>query len=166
MENGLNEYILFHNNSKKSSTKFSPKDIRDITDKNIIEIIINNILHNLKKHKLDKNEILGVDEKLIFWSCTILKNDIYIRNPNDKNGNYIFPWLFKEYINSETIKVKFLTNINKNFKDVKEINGNISCFIIMPEFVFNGDEINMEYYMIYNKVCKINKNNDKNGILS
>lgn len=36
----------------------------------------------------------------------------------------------------------------------------------MPEFVFNGDEINMEYYMIYNKVCKINKNNDKNGILS
>ena len=60
-----------------------------------------------------------------------------MKNPLDNNGCYMYPCLFKEFINNETIKVKFISNINKIFKESKEINGNISCFIIIPLFVFN-----------------------------
>lgn len=76
LEKALNEYIIFHNNTKKYSTKYFPNEIRDISDNNLIEQIINNILISFKKHVLDKNEILDPDEKLLFWNNTICKNDI------------------------------------------------------------------------------------------
>ena len=36
---------------------YSPNKIRDITDKYLIENILNNIIHSFKKHELKENEI-------------------------------------------------------------------------------------------------------------
>ena len=36
IENALDDYILYHNNTIKSSTRYTPNEIRDLTDKNLI----------------------------------------------------------------------------------------------------------------------------------
>ena len=50
IENALNNYIIFHNNSRKTSTKYTPNEIRDITDPQLIESIINNIIKSFGEH--------------------------------------------------------------------------------------------------------------------
>ena len=96
IENALNKYIIYHNNSKKSSTKYSSNEIQDITDQNLIKSIINNIIKSFKKHYINKDEILDMEEKLLFWSNTIcMNNSINIKNPNHKTGCYLYPCIFK-----------------------------------------------------------------------
>ena len=39
IENALDDFIIYHNNSKKSSTKYSPNEIRDLDYPNMIDVI-------------------------------------------------------------------------------------------------------------------------------
>ena len=116
---------------------------------------MNNILRSPRKHQLKKDEILDRDERLLLWNNIVLINNIYVRNPTDKNGFYSYPCLFKNYINNETINVQFTIDINDNFRKLKEIQANINCFIIIPEFVFNyfvnKNSLNYEYIKILNE---------------
>jgi hypothetical protein len=116
IENSLDDYILYHNNTIKSSTRYTPNEIRDLTDKNLIEIIINNMIKSFKKHAIDINEILDRDEKLLLWNKLILKNEIYIKNTQEKKGEFLYPCIFQNYINTETIKISFEIDINNQFK--------------------------------------------------
>ena len=50
IEEGILEYISYHNNKKKSSTKFTPNEIRNITDKDQINLVIENMIKNSKKN--------------------------------------------------------------------------------------------------------------------
>ncbi len=43
IEEALDEYIRYHNNTKKSFTKYIPNDIRDLDDQDLIDVILNNI---------------------------------------------------------------------------------------------------------------------------
>ena len=80
IENALDEYIRFHNSTKKSSTKYSPNEIRDLDDLSQIEVILNNIIKSFKKHTIEINEIIDEDEKLILRNNMILNNNIYFKN--------------------------------------------------------------------------------------
>ena len=121
-----------HNSSIKTSTKFSPDEIRDI-----IENILKNIIKSFKKHKINKNEIIDKDEKLLMWDKVILKNKINYKNLKENNGKFSIPCIFIEYKNNESIKAY----LNDKYKDIynmeNEICGNIECFIVVPEFVYN-----------------------------
>ena len=152
IKNALDEYIRFHNSTKKSSTKYSPNEIRDLDDLSQIEIILNNIIKSFKKHTIEINEIIDEDEKLLLWNNMILNNNIYFKNKKDKKGEYLYPCIFKDFINNETIKINFELDINNEYRKNKELNINIDCLIIIPEFVYN-------YYII-----KINKNQIVNKI--
>lgn len=66
VEDALNEYILYHNYTKKYSSKFAPNDIRDLEDPVLIEIIINNIIKSFKKHKIDEKEIIDENENYYY----------------------------------------------------------------------------------------------------
>ena len=43
IENALDDYIIYHNKTKKSSTKYSPNEIRDLDDRNMIDVILNTV---------------------------------------------------------------------------------------------------------------------------
>ena len=62
-----------------------------------------------------------------------------------KRGEFLYPCIFKEIVNNDTIKIYFEENI-VNFEKNKEYKVNIESLIIIPEFVYN-------YYLI-----KFNKN--------
>ena len=72
----LEDYIIFHNQTKKRSTKYAPYEIRDIDDKNLIDIVLNNMVKNFKKHIIKGNDILDINEKLLLWNNLIKRNNI------------------------------------------------------------------------------------------
>ena len=145
LEEALDEYIRFHNNSKKSSTKYTPNEIRDLDDEDLINNILKNILKSFKKHKINKNELLDPNEKLLLWNNLEYNNEIYRKSDKVKSGEFLYPCIFKEIVNSETIKIYFAEKM-VNFEKNKDYKVNIESLIIVPEFVYN-------YYLI-----KINKN--------
>ena len=122
---------------KKSSTKYIQNEIRDTDIPLLIKEILQNIIASFKKHQIIPNEIIDSEEKLLMWDKVTLKNNIYFKNIKEKKGNYIYPCKFKEYINNENIKVSFEVNINNNFRKDQEIIGNVECYIIIPEFLYN-----------------------------
>ena len=71
------------------------------------------------------------------WDKVILKNKIYIKNSKVKNGNFTIPCIFKEFKKNEIINVILNSGFKEIFNNQIGINGNIDCFIIIPEFVFN-----------------------------
>ena len=86
------------------------------------------------------------------WDKTTIRNNIHFKNMKDKKGNYIYPCKFKEYVNNENIKAIFEIKINNFYNIDKEIIGNIECFIIVPEFVYNY------YSILYKKKENITEN--------
>ena len=144
----LDEYIRYHNNTnstKKSSTKYTPNEIRDLDDEDLINNILKNILKSFKKHNINVNEILDENEKLLLWNNLEISNDIFRKSNKEKKGKFLYPCISKDVINSDTIKISFEENINC-FEKSKEYKVNIESLIIIPEFVYN-------YYLI-----KFNKN--------
>ena len=137
IELALEDYIIFHNQTKKYSTKYALYEIRDIDDKNLINIVLNNMIKNFKKHIIKENEILDMNEKLLLWNNLIKRNNIYEKNNKDKKGDYIYPCIFQDYSNSDTIKIIFEIDINSEFVKNKNILYKLDCFIIVHKFVFN-----------------------------
>ena len=46
----MDEYIRYHNGTKKSSTRYIQNDIRDLNNADLIDIILNNIFKSFKKN--------------------------------------------------------------------------------------------------------------------
>jgi len=65
IELSLEDYIIFHNQTIKYSTKYTPNDIRNIDDENLIERVLNNMIKNFKKHIIKEIEVLDINEKLL-----------------------------------------------------------------------------------------------------
>ena len=140
----MDEYIRYHNSTKKSSTKYIPNEIRVLDDEDLINNILKNILKSFKKHNINVNEILDENEKLLLWNNLESSNDIFRKSNKEKKGKFLYPCIFKDVVNSDIIKISFEENINC-FEKSKEYKVNIESLIIIPEFVYN-------YYLIkYNK---------------
>ena len=58
VEDALEQYIQYHNSIKKESTKYTSNSLSDLEDKDLIDIIIKNIIKSFKKHNIEKNEII------------------------------------------------------------------------------------------------------------
>ena len=186
VEEALNEYIIYHNEKKKKSTQYSPNDIRDINDSIVINKILENIFKSFKPHILNNVELIDIDEKILLWNNIILKNNIYSKDKNKNYGSFQYPCVFVKYISSDVIEVNFEINIKDLFKLNKSIKVDISCAIIIPEFVYNYykikinkehkilnflslDNINnvsedMDDYMIYQNIDNKNDNENNNFI--
>ena len=78
-----------------------------------------------------------MNEKLLLWNNLIKRNNIYEKNNKDKKGDYIYPCIFQDYSNSDTIKILFEIDINPEFVKNKNILYKLDCFIIVHKFVFN-----------------------------
>ena len=136
IEDALDEYIRYHNSTKKSSTKYIPNEIRDLDDADLIDIILKNIFNSFKRHIIDSNEIIDSEEKLLLWNKLKLNNDIYLKNNKDIKGEFIYPCIFKQYVNNNTIKINFEIDISP-FEKNKDYKVDIDCLIIIPEMVYN-----------------------------
>ena len=149
-----------------SKYKYSPNEIRDLVDPNQIDIILNNMIVSFKKHLIDSNENIDRDEKMLLWDNLFLKNDIYFKNKKEENGEYYYPCLFRDYINTETVKLAFEIDINKEFQRNNEINCNINSLILVPEFVYNYFIIkikNNQHTLNYKNEDENNDNDDSFG---
>ena len=113
-EDALEQNIQYHNSTKKESTKYTPNALRDLEDKDLIDIIIKNIIKSFKKHKIEKNEIIDVGVKLLLWNNLIIKNDIYYKNDKDKKGCYTYPCLLNNYLNNDIINIELYVNISND----------------------------------------------------
>ena len=97
----------------------------------IIQIILKNIIKSFKKHEIK------IDEKLLMWDNFSFEANIYFKNKKEKDGSFSIPCIFLEYKNNETIKVIISDNFKEKLNNENIILGNIECFIIVPEFVYN-----------------------------
>ena len=131
----MNNYIQYHNKTIKSSTKYSPNEIRDVDSPEIIEIISNNIIKSMKYHIIDNNEKLEKDDTLLLLDNIINKSGKYTKK--NKIGNYIYPALFVLYINSNNIKIKVKTNINGIVKKDEIIKTDSNCCVLIPHFCYD-----------------------------
>ena len=95
------------------------------------------MINSFKKHVIDLNENIDKDEKMLLWNKLFLNNNIYVKNKKNEQGEYLYPCIFKEYINTETVKLVFEIDINKEFERNKEINCNMNNLNLVPEFVYN-----------------------------
>ena len=78
IELALEDYIIFHNQTKKYSTKYALYEIRDIDDNNLINIVLNNMIKNFKKHIIKENEILDMNENY-YYGIILLKEIIFTK---------------------------------------------------------------------------------------
>ena len=150
LEEALDSYIEYHNKTIKSSTKFSPNDIRDVDDPGIIEIISNNIIKSMKYYIIQNDDKLEKDTKLLLWDNIILKFGKYIKKSNTI-GNYVYPSLFEEYVNNNTIRIKVNVDVDGLCKKDELININTDCCVIIPLFCY-------EFFL--NKISKSNNIED------
>ena len=90
-KNALNAYIEHNNTTRKESTKYKPIEITDLDDPILIDKILSNILKSFKRHIINNEEIIDINEKLLLWNNIIRIRDFYIKNNKDKKGSFTIP---------------------------------------------------------------------------
>ena len=111
IDQALLEANEYHNNHIHKSTKYKPVDIRDTADKQIIEIVNNNIKNYYNK-KIEKSyeNLLKEGDYLIVNDNIKLSNSknnpkvLVIKNKN-KKGNFVIPAIFNKYLKNGYIEI-------------------------------------------------------------
>ena len=98
VEDALAEYIFYHYNKKSSLSKFSPNDLRGVSDPTLIDIIIKKIIKSFKKHIINKNEIIDEGEKLLLWNKIIINNEFILKILMKKKVLFVYLVLFKNLL--------------------------------------------------------------------
>ena len=148
----IEEAIDFHNNRKLKSTGYKPCEIKDITDENIIETVIANIIKSMRrKVKFDKkalkNSMLLINPEIKFQS-----NKYVLINKKSKKL-FIIPAILVKYVNNDTLSIKIKIkvdreNIKFNIDDI--INIHVDCCRLIDDFGFiyylnlNGQKVNFD----------------------
>ena len=146
LEISLVNAIIFHNNRELNSTGYKPVDLRNITDQNIINEVILNIIKSMKR-KVDKFSYCVENTLLLVTDDIILKGNRYILKKIKGKHNFVIPGVLLNYINDDTIKIKVSVDIknSKIFKKDEIINLDINTCRIIDDFGYN-------YYMELNGV--------------
>ena len=79
-------------------TKFSPNDLRGVSDPTLIDIIIKKIIKSFKKHIINKNEIIDEGEKLLLWNKIIINNEFILKILMKKKVLFVYLVLFKNLL--------------------------------------------------------------------
>ena len=77
IHNIITECLEAHNNKIHSATLYTPMDLKNITDQNVISEVIENINKSMER-KIKKEEILELGDKLL------LVNKCYLDKSNNK----------------------------------------------------------------------------------
>ena len=118
VENLVYEYKNIHNNKKKI-TGFTPVEIRNISDKVVIEMITNKMIRSIIKKKVSLEDLLDEGEKLLFSDAIKLYNYYSVKDLKVKQQNFSVPVIFLNYPSDLICRVKIAINNFQNFK--KEI---------------------------------------------
>ena len=124
IEEAILNALKYHNFSVHSTTNYTPADLKDITDKTIIDNVKSNIIKNVaSKLKFNNNKLLEKGDKLII-SVNISKkngsNELSKLN-NKKLNRFEIPGLFIEYKSGNNILVKCMKNYKNLLKKIKNI---------------------------------------------
>lgn len=131
LEIAFDEFVFYHNNKKHSINKYTPVELRNVLDTDII----NKVLSSLIKDYLykDKNTDKNIKEMCyILLSTKIYKKGNIYKEKNEKGKHiYRIPGNFIKFINSTTAYIKVSINFENYFKkndiikcDIKFINWN------------------------------------------
>ena len=134
--------INYHNNTKHSSTLFTPLEIKDITDIDKINEVISNMKKTVGRKISKQNDmLLEKDDKLLINNNIGLRNkkkEIYLLK-NKKKGNYKIPAVFLEY-KSGYLSIKVM----KKYLDLLEANKD---YLIKYEIVRLVNEEAYNFYL-------------------
>ena len=136
VEEALDSYIEYHNSTKKTSTQYSPNEIRDLTDIDMINKIKLNIIKKTKIHNISGDELIDEGEKLLLWNNIKLDKNKYVFK-SKTIGNYAYPCIFSSYINNNTIKIVPYIDVDDIIKKGEAINVHYSTCVIIPEYCFD-----------------------------
>ena len=139
IEDALFKIIKIHNNKKHSTTKQIPKDIRDLEDKNEIEIIKKEIIKTLER----KNKNVDIINFEKFY--VIDDKNIYIKNNKflDKKENKKIKT--KKIVKSNKIPIEIIGESSKEDIYLIEIKKTIGVFEegeIYEIHISNIEEVN------------------------
>ena len=85
IEESLLEIIKIHNNKKHTTTKRIPKEIRDLSDKNEIELIKKEIIKALER-KNKKIDVINYDMHYVFDDNNVVKKDDFLIEKKQKKN--------------------------------------------------------------------------------
>jgi len=121
IEDSLFEIIKIHNNKKHSTTKRIPKEIRDLTDKNEIEIIKNEIIKEMQR-KNKNSYIINYDSHYVFDENKVnISGDILIEKKQKKTKA-------KKKLNNNKIPILVISAANDEDEYLIEIKKTIGKF--------------------------------------
>lgn len=116
IESSIVDAIEYHNYSKHSSTNFTPYELKDTDNVDLIQIVNENIKKNVGKKIVKNNELLlEMNDKLLIYNNIYLNektNEIKILK-NKKLGKYCIPAIFNGYNNQN----KLIIEVKKDFKN-------------------------------------------------
>ena len=123
IEESLLEIIKIHNNKKHTTTKRIPKEIRDLSDKNEIEMIKKEIITALERK--NKNiDVINYDMHYVFDDNNVVKKDDFLIEKKQKKTkvkkrpkNNKIPVIVISAINEEDIYLIEIKKTTENFED-------------------------------------------------
>ena len=138
IEVSIEDAIDFHNNRKLKSTGYKPIEIKDTTDENIINEVIENIIKSMKR-KVKIDQKLLKNTLLLICPNIELKSNKYVLKKNKIKKQFIIPAKLIKYINSNTLNIEIKIDFNLGLKLNKGdlINIDCNCCRIIDEFGFN-----------------------------
>lgn len=136
IEIAVDEFVIYHNNKKHTSTKYILNDIRHTEDNEIIKNVINNIIKALT-YKIKKGDDI-VKSCFVLLSTKIHKIGGIFKEINIKGkNNYRIPGIFVKFFNNTTAVIKVFINFKKLFKKNEEIKIDLKLVNWVDEFVYN-----------------------------
>ena len=142
METAILDALEYHNTTPHSSTKYSPFELKDTTDKKLIDQVIGNIKKTVGKKIKKNNEYLldHGDKLLLNNNIEIISKNKLIKRKNNKKGTFSIPAIFQNYTKNNLLNVK----VSKNYSNILKEN---EFYLIKNELVRLVDEDGYNYYL-------------------
>ena len=142
METAILDALKYHNTTHHSSIKYSPFELKDTTDKKLIDQVIENIKKTVGKKIKKNNEYLldHGDKLLLNNNIEIISKNKLIRRKNNKKDTFSIPAIFQNYTKNNLLNVK----VSKNYSNILKEN---EFYLIKNELVRLVDEDGYNYYL-------------------
>ena len=142
LETAILDALEYHNTTPHSSTKYSPFELKDTTDKKLIDQVIENIKKTVGKKIKKNNEYLldHGDKLLLNNNIEIISKNKLIKRKNNKKGTFSIPAIFQNYTKNNLLNVK----VSKNYSNILKEN---EFYLIKNELVRLVDEDGYNYYL-------------------
>ena len=142
LEIAILDVLDFHNNTPHSSTKYTPMELKDTIDENLIEQVKANIKNTVGKKIMKNNEnLLAKGDKLLIYNNIELNNKYQIiKKIIKKKGSFKIPAIFQNYTKNNLLNI----TVSKNYLNILEENEN---YIIKNDLVSLVGDDGFNYYL-------------------